>query len=267
MLGDLCNGNSMGVVLSSTEGTGITVSATANTKGSWVQLTASCPSDICRLFVFADFFTNYAYTETNAVDIGVGASGSEVVIASNLVFGAGTQYQHWTFVVELPVSIPAGTRISARAQIDTASRTADSPNVILVGYDGGFTQSEGGAGVDAIGFNAGTTAGTAVTGGTNAKGSYAQLTASTTRDYIGLFGLLDVQGVASPSNNQMLMDVAVGASGSEKVIIPDSLLTKWVSGNGYIPFVPIKIPAGTRLSARSSNGAVVANLTLYGVYE
>jgi hypothetical protein len=57
----------------------------------------------------------------------------------------------------------------------------------------------------------------------------------------------------------MLVDIAIGAASSERVIIPNLIASSASdsassSGNPYYYYFPIYIPAGTRISARSQTG-------------
>jgi len=264
-IGDLCNGNSIGSVASGPAGTTVTPSATANTKGSWTQLIAATAADAVALVINIFQFNVTATPFGLAIDIGIGASGSETVIVPNISNWASTNFTMIEIQLALPIAIPKGTRISARCQADQASGNACQ--IVLQTYDGGFTQSEGAAGVDAIGFNASTTAGTAVTAGNSAKGSYAQITAATTRDYIGLFAIIDCNGVASPPDNFALVDIAIGASGSEQIIIPDAFCDPFNQYPVVMPFTAVNIPAGTRLACRINSATGTYNVTIYGVYQ
>jgi hypothetical protein len=201
---------------------------------------------------------------SGALDIGIGASGSEVVVASNLMETAndsGYNVSNYCF----PLSIKAGTRISARAQTSTSSSNTLFFQVIL--FDGAFTEIEGYAGVDALGFNSATTLGTAVATSSGAKGAYVQMAASTARDYAGIMMAMDIQGGSGFYIADI--DIAIGASGSEMIIIPDFYI--WVNGGGSLtmPYAPVPIPKGTRIAARAleANSGATIGITLYGVYQ
>lgn len=262
---EICNGSDFGTVTTSSNGTALTGGAN-NTKGSYTQLTASTTLDICALAVCLQETNNT--TRHCAVDIAVGASGSENVIISNLFVEGGTNGangQDYLF----PINIPAGTRISARAQ--NGSATADGPTANVVGFDGSFGQT-GSAGIDAIGYLSATTYGTLLTASAtaNTKGSYVQLSASTPVDYAGFWirPSLPSGGAGATAG---LVDLAIGASGSELVILPNFQVccvqppaTPHFLGPFWIP-----IPAGTRIAARMQATAASATcgLHLYGAYR
>jgi len=269
----LCNGAAMGALAGGGNTSQTVTAGSANVKGSWAQLIASTASDVC--WVIVNIVYPAATALSIAVDIGIGSAGNEVAIINNIVASNFNVPVAENF--SFPLSIPAGTRVSARCQSGTGS---DACYVSVTGFDGGFTQAEGAAGVDSIGFVSASTLGTVITVSATpgVKGSYSQLTASTPRDYIGYFGSFDPQSGGSSilghwgSND---MDISIGAGGSEVVIDPD---ISFGNPNGYLsigptclPFRPISIPAGTRIAARaqcsdSDSASKTFGLTLYGVY-
>ncbi len=85
----------------------------ANTKGAWVQIEASTSFPINALMYQGTHIIRRSF-----VDVGVGAAGSEVVIAADIPHW-WTDYEHQQYPV-FPVNIPVGSRIAARAQGDSA---------------------------------------------------------------------------------------------------------------------------------------------------
>lgn len=267
---DICNAQNAGASTSTSIGTAVTASGSTNTKGSWVQLVASLANDCCWITIdlLFDGSPFGASPTPEAVDIGIGAGGSEVVLIADLMVNPG-----YTLIgvarYSFPIHIPAGTRVSARSQCPVASGVV---NVSINTFDGGFSQQEGYSGVDSIGFNSGTTLGTVVTPSATANtlGSYAQLTASTSKDYVGIFAYPDDQKVGSAV--KALVDIAIGGAGSEIVIIPQNQVSLGTSTGNYcgaLPWRPISIPAGTRIAARAQAAAAstpAIGLTLYGVF-
>lgn len=104
----------------------------ANTKGSWVQLTASSGEDVAAVFGVVGFNGDFsrAATASMLLDIGVGAASSEFVAVPNVALS-------WEQIIDGPsdiffgpfaADIPLGTRVAARAQCDITTagdRTAD----------------------------------------------------------------------------------------------------------------------------------------------
>lgn len=268
---DCCNAfeTTLGTAVS---GTAIPPSATANTKGAWTQLISSTPSDATWMMICAKWKPTSAAQTRVAFDIGVGAGGSEKVIVSNVVLWCYATNNGSFDAIALPIQVPAGTRVSARCQA-TGTSGASSLWLVLQMFDGSFLV-EGAAGVDALGFVSSTTLGTAITPGVSgAKGSYAQLIASTARDYVGIFAAMDQQTFSDANYYDDCYDLAIGAGGSEKIIVPDFNAISGVQ-NGMIkawwPYLPIPILAGSRIAARMAcqgSPAIGMGLTVYGVYQ
>lgn len=111
-----------GFTSGTTVGTAIT-SGTANTKGSWTQIVASTPYDASAFLL--DLWVSSAGLDY-LVDIGVGAAASEYVVLPNLYIRAGTTTGLTSEYTLVPLSIPTGTRVSARAQCSTASSVVNA---------------------------------------------------------------------------------------------------------------------------------------------
>jgi hypothetical protein len=262
---EVCNGSANTAVTTTSLGT-VCTSGAADTMGAFTTLVASAPSDCCWMGVII-FNSGSGVGDNCAVNVAVGASGSEKIIAQQLIGqdSSGTNQQVCYF---FPVSIAAGTRISAQSQQVNKTRAI---TVIVYLFDGAFTMMEGHAGVDSNGFTAASTEGTELIGGTaNTKGSFAQLIASTARDYVGIIIALDDLNGTSAAGT-FLIDLAQGASGSETVIVPNFGAsaendTVTPQNSGYIP---IPIPAGTRIAARCQSSAASnkIGITVYGVYQ
>ncbi len=272
---EICNGISVGSTLTTTLPT-LTNTTVINTKGAYTQLVGSTASDAC--FIIVDIFGWAATATSGSVDIAVGAAGSEQVIIADLVISNSflSQASHYCF----PVNIPAGTRLSARSQVNQTATNGIYVSVVL--FDGAFTNNEGYAGVDGIGFVSGTSAGTSIDPGAtaNTKSAYVQLTASTARDYMGFAINTDIAGdTVSSVFPAWYLDISIGAAASEKDIVPNLYILGISAGasnvcaqDGPTAVIPIPIPSGTRISARAqciSNNASARKIgvVVYGVYQ
>ncbi len=263
----LCNAASGGAAFAAgSDGTTITAAGVADTKGAWTQLIASTTADAVAFSVSSNL--TLAIAGQYAVDIGIGPGGSEQVIVSNVIVPGGGNTVLNCSTIHIPIAIPAGTRIAARCQSTVASKQM---GVSIQLFDGSFVSSEA-AGVDSIGFtNTGTT-GTAITANARAKGTYVQLTASSARDYMGLFVGVDAAATSAGSGHNVYFDISIGAGGSEQVVIPDWVFSPW-SGlltGSLSPFYAVEIPAGTRIAARAANAqnaTMALGITAYGVYQ
>lgn len=239
---------------------------TANTKGNFVQLVASTTYDATGFFISTHLW-HTSYLET-AIDIAIGAAGSEQIIlpdvmAANIASGGRTTRAFF------PIAIPAGTRISARSQANAGSM---SPYVLLTLANLGSTALQQANKATAYGFNSASTRGTQyVTSGasTNVKGAWQELTGSTSTDHSGI--VLYEHNYTGVIDNACLTDFGIGAAGSEVVVVPNLMSFSELSdifANSYL-YLPISIPAGTRLAFRTqssrSSGSNVLSMVAYGL--
>lgn len=108
-------------------------------------------------------------------------------------------------------------------------------------------------GVAAAGIN------TATPSGTNTKGAWTQIIASTSFEASALYVM------ASPGQNNVntLVDIGIGAASSEQVILADFLVGSAIRMKKGI-VLPIAIPSGSRIAARSatSNGGAGATVAV-----
>lgn len=254
-----------GVDTSTSLATTITA-GTSYAKGSYVELTSSTDFDAQGIIVCigkADASSRYL------VDVAIGGSGSETVIIPDLIARAHGNKQ---IVAQMffPVSIPAGTRISARCSAFTNSSTIRI-SVILVG--GGFSNYPVYSGVEAIGLQGdvdGTyyqTSGTAA----NTKSPWQEMKSSVDHDIKAvLLAHTHYAGYLVPS---FVYDIGIGAGGSEQVLIPNIVSPMDVDMNSYTSYcgpLPCSIPAGTRVAARAQtqtpNSVNYWVIMLYGLY-
>ena len=88
-------------------------------------------------------------------------------------------------------------------------------------------------------------------GSANTKGSYTQLVASLSRSCIGV--ILQLRGNSAA---YVLFDLAIGAGGSEQVVVPNISGSVSLASNGMLGlFIPLSLPAGTRVAARCQAGS------------
>jgi len=240
--------STIGQVSASTLGTTITGSGSANAKGSYSQLSASTPHDAQAVII--QMRTNLNGM-TALVDFAMGASSSEVDFISGLL----CQGPRGVFTYYLPIYVPKGVRISARAQNSSSSGTifvtmmllentlSGEPSVGRVTCYGGNTGDSGATSVDPG-------------GSANTKGSYTQIVASTTRAHKGLMMAVNIDKNTATTSADWLYDIAVGGAGSEQIIVPDFWVNQAVSGTNaqtpaQSPVFWLTIPASSRLAVRS----------------
>jgi hypothetical protein len=272
----LCEATDVGTVSSSASNGTVVVSSASSTytKGSWTQLIAATVYDAS--WIRVTICGEGQAGRQVAVDIGIGSSGSEVPIVNNLGMGSyGTNQVTYFF----PFSVPLGTRISARL---SSSSTSDNAQAIQIHLFADRYMSPGVvSAIDTYGFSNTTNLGTLVDpGGTaNTKGAYSQITAATSNDCAGFMLMFDTQGIGSGVGNHVvdfLVDLAIGTSGSEHVVLPNWLAISYCYDsknyfpNGVTPYIPMQIPAGTRIAARAQASTTLSpdrqlGLTLYAV--
>ena len=235
----------------------VTSGGAAHTKGAWTQLIASTPYDAYGIWVSIDGVhvanTNTAYL----VDIGVGPAGSELVILPNLdAWGAdntGLGLRLYWF----PVYIPAGSRIVARSQSSTASKTCR----VMIALDGVPWYGLWGIGpVVDYGTNLTISAGTSVTPAINAFGSWSQI-GTTTRDHTFWAVGVDLLTRTSTGSNAYLVEIGVGPSGSQQSLgfYRISVNTAEQFSAPFPIFISsLPVPAGTAVWARAAAAETLA---------
>lgn len=119
-----------------------------------------------------------------------------------------------------------------------------------------------GARISAIGMNtAGSTGKSVVSGGSaNAKGSWTELIAAT-----GFAACELMLSLACDIDNRLwLTDIGIGASGSERVIVPDIHTGGGAASVCHHVVFPVCIPAGSRISARAACTSAINSLIVSG---
>lgn len=121
-----------------TVGTGMTTidpGATANTKGSWAQITSSTTNNIKCFYVVTVNNSNLSGNANVALDIGVGAAASEVVLRQNVMFNCEGYRLNTRVFGPFFMAIPAGTRLAARAQSTFTTATERVIDVSIIAFD------------------------------------------------------------------------------------------------------------------------------------
>lgn len=250
-------------------GTFIRSGSTIHTKGSYAQLTPATPFDAS----FIRVSVSQADVVSQAlVDIAIGPRDQETVILSNLMADATTASLK-SYSYPFPISIPKNTRIAARVQ---SSSTSASYGVVGQIRSGGFADRSPAAAVKTYGATTASSAGTSLDpGGTaNVKGAWTQLTATTTAPLtqirVGFCGQTnDIR-----TDADWLVDVGIGAAGSEQVIIPNIPLFCIGSGDVLSPLLAgpftFPIPRGSRIAVRAQCSITDAtdrliDVAIYGI--
>jgi hypothetical protein len=252
-------------------GTTLSAAGSANTKGSYSQLIATSSFPAVGILISFSRHNAGGSGFDYLVDIAIGAAASEHVIISNLVSSGGAEQGTYTYF--FPCSIPAGSRISARIQSTTAS-VGTRINCLLLG--GGFAQAEQFSGVDTYGANTTDSGGTSVDpgGAANTKGSYVEISSSTNHKHHYIVVGIGLQTNIIRTTGSWLMDIAIGALGSEQIIVPDIDFSCHSLGSMITPYaivIPIQVPAGSRIAVRLQSSITDASdrlmdVVIYGVF-
>jgi hypothetical protein len=237
---------------SSTDGfSTIATGSPANTKGSWVTLVSGTTKTGSWVNLISRRGSSFTDTAT-IMDIAIGGAGSETIVVPDLMIGFRT-LKGLTF----PLHVPAGATVRARLASAQASAGGATYSLDVYGGEPDVGLSVPGR-ITAYGTVPASSGGTTITPSAtaNTKSSWTQLTAATTAPIHALMVL--VQGVSDTmTGSYYKVDIAVGGSGSETIVIADHLLqiTSVEEMTAYTPeFYPLSlnIPAGVRLAARCS---------------
>lgn len=253
LLGDGQRYESVGMDMGASLPLLVSPNASAHVKGAYTQLVASTAFNATGLWVWLHSGT---VNTRWLVDLAIGASGQEDVIIPNMQFSAGaTTDAAGALSAYFPIAIGVGSRLAARAQSADAGGVNTRVGLLLMGQ--GFLPSQPVSIVDTYGAQPGSTITNSIDAGAsaNTKGAYTEISASTVRPIRYLVLTASYRQRTTTANPHFLVDISVGAAGSEHVLIPNLALTVrptldeiWPR---YIGTFPVSIPIGTRLAARA----------------
>lgn len=237
---------------SSTDGATATANASANTKGSWSTDTNWKPTFAWNLMRVTIWNGN---TGDFVVDIGAdNGSGSVYTICPDLRCPGRLAPRSGAITYLIPLHVPAGRQLALAVACSTGSRAA---RVSIAGCSAGIGGAQGFARMVAL-YTPSTSRGVSVDPGAtaNTKGAWAELTSSSPARVAAL--MLAVGGAADTArtaDQQAFVDIGVGASSSERVLLPDLGFAADQTQSQWHPHVygphPVDVPAGTRFAARA----------------
>jgi len=251
-------------ITSTGTGTTLTSSGTANTKGSYVELTDSTSADI------AGFWLLIATTNSAAnrylIDIATGGSGSETVLVPDVysqpgTIGAGDQ------VIFVPLNIASGTRIAARCQCNGSSGTvavAIVGEVRTANHPPLYNSCERVSSTPAGSPQATTPSNTDLSGVVTAGTRWTTINASTARTSGALVAIMGIRvsGAAPTTAQPGSLRLATGAATAETLFAqtPSTMNTANPAVPRW-PGLPIykSIPANTRISGEVLVGTAGAS--------
>ncbi len=262
---------SSSVANAASNGVTITASGTANTMGSYTELVASTAFDATWLYVMLGTNASSTVDSSMLVDIGIGAASSEQVLAPTLMAGGAASWAGDSpMIYAFNVFVPAGSRLSARCQSATASRT-----ILANVWIGGGSRIPGrwvGSRITAYGINTAASRGTLITPGTTPSwGTAVQLSSSTGAPIRQVQMGLDYAADLTGGDRRHLTRIGVGASTSWLIEgIPtsesSSELMHLTMANFMLSALDMDIAAGSDLRvAMMANAAEQRSIALYGV--
>lgn len=214
----------------------------SNAYGAWVEFIANTAANSDMALVHLEGNSS----NERAFDIGIGSAGNEEAIVSEFVtHPVGSK---GLVSVEIPVQIPSGQRVAMRLKSVSSQRDANMGIQLFAnGWNGvsnrqrhfGENLDAGGRGVAGV-----------VTSTAHSKTAWTEYIASTTEDMHGFWVLCTVN-TSSHTIGAFMLDLAVGSVGNEELIAED-LFFKTHNQEFHVSpfFIPVYIPAGTRISFR-----------------
>ena len=240
----------------SQSGVTVTVPAgTDNVKGAWVELVASTTYDMTALETCV--LVGSAAACSMLVDIGVGPAGSEVVLVPDLYAETHTSVP-MTMGTRIPVKIPAGTRISARAQ--TNDSIARNASVYMLPESTGATPIFGRGFQRVVQYGC-VPASTSLTpvdpgGSANTKGAWVELCAASDIPAKALCACFASNRNTNLTTGDYLVDIGIGTAGNEVVLLPNYFVSVNTTSDvlrEYTTVLPVELPVGTRIVARAQS--------------
>lgn len=228
-------------------------SGTANVKGPWSDIgTAN--------FTYEAIALSFTPKQANSwlVDLGINdGAGNVAVILQDLNVDLSVNSNAF-LNIHLPLHIPRGSTISARCAYNGTSSTFGM-SIQLWGMAAGIHGLPGYSRAVPL-YSPSSSQGAAIDpGGTaNTAGSWVELVSSCSDEIAAIFGSIGQNGdTVRGSTATAIMDLAIGAAGSEEMIFP-SFFMGW-GGTLDGPFPPplldpqaCYIPKGTRIAARGT---------------
>lgn len=241
-----------------------TANASANTKGSYTQLTAGSGrgSDGFYLNVLAG-----TASRDFLVDLAIGGAGSERVIVSNLLVSSSSTATVDVVDYFIPIPIPPNVRVAARCQASAGSAQCFvGITTVESDYLAGFRFAR----ATTYGADTSDSGGTVVDpgGSANTLGAWAQLNASITAPIKYALVCFGARNNFTRTAANMTVQIGKGAGGSEQVQV-GGMYTAQDAGRdnfnpyGYARFVSYK--QGERLSARAQSSTTDATDRLIDV--
>ncbi len=253
----------------------LTADSTAHVKGAWTQVLAATAFE--GFFISVTVASNsVSGTDTSGLlDIGYDAAGgtSYTVLVPNILAGhVLTGTGHPGRRIGVPCYIPTGSTVAARWQATVVSDTVLCSVELLGGANADNPIPNHGLIVDygtTTASSSGTTPGNA---GPDTEGAWVEMTAATTHPHRGLSVAIQGAGL-SLGNTVFLIDIGIGASSSEVVLIEnigaESRTQDHITMTSPLTTYLRPIPEASRLAVRAqtsqNNAQDELDVAVYGV--
>lgn len=225
---------------------------TVNNKGSWNQVVAATTGPTTAIGLTVNGVGASSSNRAALLDIGVGPSGSEVVVAGNIAVGMASLIE---FLV--PVAIPQGSRVALRHQNATSGAAMNVRTQFMNGGPLPFPPSS----VDVLGTNPSTSRGATVS---NTAWTEVVTTSVAYQAVVAVWSAGGTTALQATTGSSL---VAYGAAGSEVQVNATYVATTTaeiitaINGAGWDCGA---CPAGTRISGRKSGNTNI-ELCIIGV--
>lgn len=217
--------------------------ATAHTYSAWAEYTPATTDDWDGFDMTMLYISNIADARC-MYEIAIGSAGNETVVAGPFTAGSGWRYSEFTGTLFVPVFIPRGSRIAVRWKVSADWPTTERPvfAVFLRGYRCGEVR-QACSQQAAFGVDQATSGGTITVANTYADYAWREVTAAAPFDVRRLIWTYSGDGFGYV--NRRLLEIGIGAPGSERGIVQTGLCT-WMTGASFA----VDIPAGERVVFR-----------------
>lgn len=239
----------------------------AHSKGSWVEMIASTSADLNGLGMFLSANNSNGVNTSALLDIGIGTAGNEVAVVENVPIG---QWNSDLYKLDLPVHIPRGSRVAVRVQ----GAQLNAPKTVYVQH--ALKRLDGRPAprkliTENADISISTGAVSIYPAGTGAKSAWTQIVAATTMPYQALIVWMGPDNATTYGTaSALLVDIGIGASGSETVISYNQRVyfssSEAILGDRY-RIVYGHFPKGTRIAARGqrNNASTAVRPVIIGI--
>jgi hypothetical protein len=238
---------------------------TAHVKTGYIDL-GNAPFDCAALLVT---FSQCSTASAHLTDIALGEAGSERIVAENLWWSSVTGVTFRGAPYLLPIHIQNRARISARTQAATLNATG---RIMVHCIAAGLPEGASLGRMVTRGATVSTTMGTTIAPGATAHTDSSWVNfGNAPFNVTGLIIAAGTDNLATTSRGSttMLMDLGIGESGSERLVLEDYFLSGISTDDNVHPQVsqllPVRIPNRARIAVRGRGGASVAADNAFGI--